>query len=91
MGRRSSGKGCQVRGFGASPRGQRRPWARPAGSGARGCGCEEPHPGPLRAPEGGPSVPGSGRAGGSSAARRVAYLPAPRLPAEAAAAMLLWG
>lgn len=81
MGRRSSVTGC-----GSGLPGER---ARPKGS--RVSGGEEPCRGPFRAPEGGESAPGCGRAGRLSAARPVAYLPAPRLPAEAAAAMLLWG
>lgn len=83
------GKGSRARGFGASPRGQRGPGTRPAGSGAPGLWRGGAAPPPTAGSRG--VLAAGGRAGGPSAARPVASLPAPRLPAEAAAAMLLWG
>ena len=92
MGRRCSRKGCRVPGLRGLPEGRAELWHQARGVRCPGTlGGEEPRPGQLRVPDGRGVGAGRGRAGGPSAARPVAYLPAPRLPAEAAAAMLLWG
>lgn len=92
MGRRCFRKGLPGPGLQGLPEGREKHWHQARGVRCPGTlGGEEPRPGQPRVPEGGGVGAGRGRAGGPSAARPVAYLPAPRLPAEAAAAMLLWG
>ena len=89
VGRHPSRKGCGSRASGP-PRGKRRACGPgPRGPRPRDFEGEEPRPGQFRVPKG-VRVSARQRAGGPSTARPVASLPAPRLPAEAAAAML-WG